>query len=151
MINKSCHLNSLFGKSNKPQNTAKSVQSTNDYRNYWRNSSQPALFQGLNRNAQVCTFMHYLSKSQFSFITQSQSDSATPWTTVLQASLSITNSQSLLKLESIESVMPSNHLILSSPSPPAFSLFPASGSFPMSQFFASGSQSIRVSQVCYQG
>ena len=38
---------------------------------------------------------------------------ATPWTTARQASLSITNSQSLLKLMSIESVMPSNHLILS--------------------------------------
>ena len=37
---------------------------------------------------------------------------ATPWTAVCQASLSITNSQSLLKLMSIESVMPSNHLIL---------------------------------------
>ena len=36
----------------------------------------------------------------------------TPWTTACQASLSITNSQSLLKLMSIESVMPSNHLIL---------------------------------------
>ena len=35
-----------------------------------------------------------------------------PWTTAHQASLSITNSQSLLKLMSIESVMPSNHLIL---------------------------------------
>ena len=40
------------------------------------------------------------------------SDSATPWTAARQASLSITNSQSLLKLMSIESVMPSNHLIL---------------------------------------
>ena len=37
---------------------------------------------------------------------------ATPWTVARQASLSITNSQSLLKLMSIESVMPSNHLIL---------------------------------------
>ena len=40
------------------------------------------------------------------------SDSATPWTAARQASLSITNSRSLLKLTSIESVMPSNHLIL---------------------------------------
>ena len=40
------------------------------------------------------------------------SDSVTPWTAAHQASLSITNSQSLLKLMSIESVMPSNHLIL---------------------------------------
>ena len=39
----------------------------------------------------------------------------TPWTAACQASLSITNSQSLLKLMSIESVMPSNHLILCRP------------------------------------
>ena len=47
---------------------------------------------------------------------------ATPWTVAHYASLSITNTQSLLKLMSIESVMPSNHLILLSPSPPAFNL-----------------------------
>ena len=41
--------------------------------------------------------------------------SATPWTTAHQASLSITNSWSLLKLMSIESVMPFNHLILCHP------------------------------------
>ena len=40
---------------------------------------------------------------------------ATPWTAARQASLSITNSWSLLKLMSIESVMPSNHLILCRP------------------------------------
>ena len=40
---------------------------------------------------------------------------ATPWTEACQASLSITNSQSLLKLTSIESVVPSNHLILCRP------------------------------------
>ena len=40
---------------------------------------------------------------------------ATPWTAALQASLSITNSQSLLKIMSIESVMPSNHIILCHP------------------------------------
>ena len=39
----------------------------------------------------------------------------TPWTAARQASLSITNSQSLLKLMTIESVMPSNHLILCHP------------------------------------
>ena len=49
---------------------------------------------------------------------------ATPWTAARQASLSITNSQSLLKLMSIELMMPSNHLILchSLPLPP--SIFP---------------------------
>ena len=46
-----------------------------------------------------------------------------------QASLSITNFWSLLKLMSIESVMPSNHLILSSPSPPAFTLSQHQGLF----------------------
>ena len=40
---------------------------------------------------------------------------ATPWTAARQASLSITNSQSLFKLTAIESVMPSNHLILCQP------------------------------------
>ena len=43
------------------------------------------------------------------------SDSATPWTAACQASLSITNSQSLLKLMSIELMMPSDHLILCYP------------------------------------
>ena len=46
----------------------------------------------------------------------------TPWTAAHQAFLSINNSQSLLKLMSLQFVMPSNHLILTSPSPPAFSL-----------------------------
>ena len=46
----------------------------------------------------------------------------TPWTAAHQACLSFTNSRSLLKLMSIESVMPSNHLILCPPSPPAFNL-----------------------------
>ena len=48
---------------------------------------------------------------------------ATSWTAAHQASLSITNSQSLLRLMSIESVMPSNHLFLCCPLlllPPAF-------------------------------
>ena len=43
------------------------------------------------------------------------SDSVTPWTAAHQTYLSITNSQSLLKLMSIKSVMPSNHLILCHP------------------------------------
>ena len=47
---------------------------------------------------------------------------ATPWTAARQPSLSIANSRSLLIFMSIELVMPSNHLILSSPSPPARNL-----------------------------
>ena len=50
---------------------------------------------------------------------------ATPWTTARQASLSITNSQSILKLISIESVMPSNHLILCHPLLLLPSIFPS--------------------------
>ena len=53
------------------------------------------------------------------------SDSATPWTAAHQASLSITNSQSLLKFTSIELVMPSNHLILCWPLLLLPSIFPS--------------------------
>ena len=70
---------------------------------------------------------------------------ATPWTTARQASLSITNSWSLLKLMSVKLVMPSNHLIPCHPFSSCLQYFPTSGSFPVSQFFASGGQSIGVS------
>ena len=73
------------------------------------------------------------------------SDSVTPWMASCQASLSITNPQNLLKLMSIELVMPSNHLILCRPLLLNLQSFPASRSFQMSQFFASGCQSIGVS------
>ena len=69
----------------------------------------------------------------------------TPWTAACQASLSITNSLSLLKLMSIELVTPSNNLILCLPFSSYLHSFPASGSFPMSQFFASDGQSIGAS------
>ena len=69
----------------------------------------------------------------------------TPWTTAHQASLSITNSWSLLRLMSIKSVMPSSHLILCLPFSSCLQSFPASGSFPTSQFFTSGGQRIGVS------
>ena len=58
--------------------------------------------------------------------------SAIPWTAALQASLSITNSQSLLKIMSITSVMSSNYLILCCPFSSCLRSFPASGSCPMS-------------------
>ena len=69
----------------------------------------------------------------------------TPWTAAHQASLCIISSWSLLKLLSIESVMLSNHLILCRPLPSCLLSFPASGSFPVSQFFTSGGQSIGAS------
>ena len=75
----------------------------------------------------------------------SVSDSSQPYG-LYQASLSITNSRSLLKLISIELVMPSNPIISSSVVPFShLQSFPASGSFPMSQFFTSGGQSTGVS------
>ena len=59
--------------------------------------------------------VHGAAKSQHSSVQFSRSvvsDSATPWIAARQASLSITNSRSSLRLTSIESVMPSSHLIL---------------------------------------
>ena len=69
---------------------------------------------------------------------------ATPWTAACQASLSITNSRSLLKLKSIESVMLSNYLILCHPLLPP-SIFPASGPSLTSCLFTSGGQSTGAS------
>ena len=57
------------------------------------------------------------------------SDSVTPWTAACQASLSIINSWSLLKLMSIESVMLSNHRILCHPLLFLLSIFPSTGIF----------------------
>ena len=70
----------------------------------------------------------------------------TTWTVAHQASLCSINSQSLLKLRSIESVMPTNHLILCRvPFSSRLQSFSASVSFPMTQFFTSGGQSIGIS------
>ena len=71
--------------------------------------------------------------------------SVTPWTAARQASLSFTISWSLLKLMSIESMMPSNHLILCGPLLLLLPIFPASGSFQMSQLLASGDPSVGAS------
>ena len=57
-------------------------------------------------NIHVCVYIYLFSHSVVS------SSFAAPWIAALQASLSITNSRSLLKLRSIKSVMPSNHLII---------------------------------------
>ena len=82
------------------------------------------------------------------------SNSATPWTAARQASLSSTISWSLLKLMSIELVMPSNHVILCRPLTFLPLIFPRIrkrffffflGFFLMSWLFASGGQSIRAS------
>ena len=69
----------------------------------------------------------------------------TPWMVACQVSLSFTISWSLLKLMSIELMMPSSHLILCWPFSFCFQSFPASGSFPVSCLFTSGGQSIGAS------
>ena len=62
---------------------------------------------------------------QFSLVTQLCPTLHNPWTTARQASLSITNSWSLFKFISIESVIPSNHLLLSHPLLFLPSIFPS--------------------------
>ena len=71
----------------------------------------------------------------------------TPWTAARQASLSFTNSKNLLKSMSIQSVMPSSHLILCCPLLPLPSIFPSIRVFLMSLLFTSGGQTIGVSVV----
>ena len=68
-----------------------------------------------------------------------------PWTTEHQYSLPFTISWSLLKHMSIKSMMPSNHSFSVTPFSSWPQFFPASGSFPVGQLFASGDQSISVS------
>ena len=71
----------------------------------------------------------------------------TRWTAACQATLFFTISQSLLKLMPIESVKPSNHLILFIPFSFCLQSFPGPVSFPMSQLSASSSQSIGVAAL----
>ena len=79
--------------------------------------------------AQIC--VHWVSLFQFSSVQLLSCVwfFAIPWTAACKASLSITNSQSFLKLMSIESVMPSNHHPLSSPSSPTLTLSQHQGLF----------------------
>ena len=71
----------------------------------------------------------------------------TPWITARQAFLSITNSRSSLRLTSIESVMPSSHLIFCRPLLLLPPIPPSIRVFPMSQLFAWGDQSTGVSAL----
>ena len=78
-------------------------------------------------------------------VTQSCPTLGDPMDYSTQASPSITNSQCLLKFKFIKSVMPSNYLILCHPFLLLPSVFPSTRVFSMSQFFASGGQSIGAS------
>ena len=79
----------------------------------------------------------WLSSVQFSLVAQSCPTFVTPWIAARQASLSITNSRSLLKFMPIESVMPSSHLILCRPLlllppiPPSIRVFSNESTFHM--------------------
>ena len=91
---------------------------------------------------------HYLENpwiSQFSSVTQSVQLFSTPWTAAHQASLSVKKSWSLLKLMSIESVMPSNHLNLCHPLLLLPSIFPRIRVFSNESVLSSGGQIIGVS------
>ena len=91
------------------------------------------LFEVVIVMALYCQFRIFLSPQCnwiiVQFIRSVVSNSATPWIAAHQASLSITNSQSSLRLTSIETVMPCSHLILGCPLlhlppiPPSISLF----------------------------
>ena len=90
-----------------------------------KNSEVLGLFFFKLHSGQHNYFIIILQTLSVQFSHSVVSDSATPWTTGCHFSLSITNSQSLLKLMSIESVMPSNHLILSRPLLFLPSIFPS--------------------------
>ena len=84
-----------------------------------------------------------LTSVQFSSVAQLCPTLCDPGDCSTSGSLSIANFQRLLKLMSIEAVMPSNHLILCCPLLLPCSIFPASGSFQMSQLFTSGGLSFK--------
>ena len=93
---------------------------------------------------------HYLENlwiSQFSSVAQSVQLFLTPWTAKRQASLSVKKSRSLLKLMSIESVMPSNNLNLCRPLLLLPSIFPRIRVFSNESVLSSGGQSIGVSAL----
>ena len=96
----------------------------------WRKGNPVALLVGLQISVQLLGCVQLF---------------VTLWTAAHQASLSITNSRSLLKLMSIESMMPSNRLSSVFPFSSHLQSFKASRSFPKSQFSPSGGQSIGAS------
>ena len=94
-----------------------------------------------NQNRPITSELSWAELSSVSYIQLF----ATPWTAACQASLSTTNSQSLLKLMSIESVMPSNHLILCCPFLLLPSIFPSIRVFSNESVLCIRGQSIGVS------
>ena len=83
------------------------------------------VFPSLEEFSTVCCDLHSQRLCSVQFSRPVVSESATPWTAARQASLSITNFRSLPKTMSIESMMPSNHLILCRPLFLLPSIFPS--------------------------
>ena len=112
--------------------------------------SYTCLDKKIFKKSLLCAHIHQLhlkllNNKNFLVVVQSLSCVrlfVTPWVAVCQASLSFTISQSLLKLMSIESVMPSHHLSSVVPFSSCPQSFPASGSFPVSQLFLGSSLNI---------
>ena len=90
----------------------------------------------MNFSSVLCVWHFCCSFAKSCLTVCNPMECSTPGSSVL------TISWSLLKLTSIELVMPSNYLIICSPFSFCLQSFPASGSFPMSQLFASNGQSI---------
>ena len=122
------------------------VMSTTTTQKHWFFGAQPSVWS----NSHFCTWLlekPSVQVSSFQSFSRVQLF-ATPWTAAGQAFLSIMqlNSQSLLKLMSIESVIPSNHLILCHPLLFLPSNFPSVRSFPVNQLFPYGGQNIGASE-----
>ena len=106
-----------------PSLTLEMISSFSSYECYWSQSSHMSI--------------QNVASVQFSSVTQSCLTLCTPWIAARQASLSITNSRRSLRLTSIESVMPSSHLILYhpllllSPIPPSIRVFSNESTLPM--------------------
>ena len=123
----------------------------NSFQIMWLLSKVPSLLWGPKAEEEISTLTEWRTTFWACSRSWSQFNSvqllsrvqlfATLWAVACEAFLSITNSQRLLKLMSIESMMPSNHLILCLPLLPLPSIFSASGSFPVSQPFTSAGQS----------
>ena len=96
------------------------------FREFPRNISRYHKFSPAHPEGSLQTGTLFFNRfSSVLFNHSAMSDPVTPWTAACQASLSITNSQSLLKLMSTESMMPSNHLILCRPLLLPPSIFPS--------------------------
>ena len=105
----------------------------NDFNAYMRTEIFKKTYEWRTKN----TLKHYFIKllcgqSWNGWFCFNDNCNGPPWTAARQASLSIANSRSLLKLMSIRSVMPSNHLIFCRPFSSHLQAFSTSGSFPMS-------------------